>query len=157
MPEEIRIKPHHLVDIVMTLGAGQERYQPHPFGHALNTVAHRVLSDMGTLVQVELGADDICRPCLHNIQGMCDDNIDNSSRPRVPQSKRSWNLRLDRRWCRRLGLRRGDLLTVEEFFRLLRRRAGDIDDIYRELPPDNVASRAENLRRGLDKLLGPGI
>ena len=156
MAGEIRLKPHHLVDIVMALGAGQERFQPHPYGHAVHTVAHRVLGDSGTVMRIELGADDICQPCRHNIQGACDDRIDNSWCPRAPSSKRLWNLRLDRRWCRRLGLRRGDRLTVGEFFRLLRQRAGDLADIYREIPTDRVAIRAENLRRGLDRLLGSG-
>ena len=152
MPDVIRIKPHHLVDILTSLGRGRP-FEPHPYGHAVHIVANCLLAERESMLQMELGADDICAPCLHNVQGRCDDTIDTSFRPKAPASKREWNLRLDRRWCRRLGLSAGDRLTVRQFARLVQERAGDITGIYREEPPDRTADRARNLREGIARFL----
>jgi len=80
------------------------------------------LSPLLVQLRIELGADDICSPCRHNLGGLCDDTIDTSFRPRASQSKREWNLRIDRRWCQRLGLQQDDGLTAREFCLLIRER-----------------------------------
>ena len=108
MCKTILIKPHHFIDIITDFGGGQTRFEPHPYGHAVHTVAERLVGDRDALLEMELGADDICRPCVHNIDGICDDTIDISFRPDAPPSKREYNLLLDRRWCRKLGLAQGD-------------------------------------------------
>lgn len=153
MTDAIRIKPHHVVDIVTAFGAGRETFQPHPYGHAVHTVAERILRDGDVLLEIELGADDICRPCAHNVNGLCDDTIDTSYRPEAPASKREWNLAIDRRWCERLGLAQGDRLTAREFCRRLRDLAGDLTTIYPEVPADMTAQRAARLKLGLRQLL----
>ncbi len=154
-PEAIRIKPHHFIDIVTDLGRGQREFRPHPLGHALHTVARRVLEERDVLLEMDLGADDIGRPCRQNQEGLCRDTIDTSFRPLAPASKREWNLRLDERWCRRLGLRQGERLTTVEFCRRVRDLAGDIADIYREEPCEQWARRAAGLREGLRLFLAP--
>ena len=153
MTEAIRIKPHHFVDIVTAFGAGQSDFRPHPYGHALHAVAGRVLTDPDALLEMELGADDVCAPCRHNVDGLCEDTIDTSFRPDAPPGKRQWNLRIDRRWCRRLGLAQGDRLTAREFCRRLRDRAGDITDIYQEIPAATTAERAKAVQEGLRQFL----
>ena len=153
MSDTIRIKPHHFVDILVSLGTGQRSFKPHPYGHAVHTVSERILADPDVPLEMELGADDICRPCSHNIEGLCDDVIDTSFRPLAPSSKREWNLLLDRRWCERLGLAQGDRLTARRFARLASDRAGDITDIYREIPADRTQVRAANLRKGIEWVL----
>ncbi len=150
----VDMKPHHFVDILTALGEGVTRYEPHPYGHALHTVAARILADPGVRLRIELGADAICRPCRHNVGGLCDDTIDTSYRPQAPGSKREWNLRLDTRWCERLGLAQGDTLTALELCRRIRERAGEIADIYREIPADRTARRQASLRRGVAVYLG---
>jgi len=154
MDELIRVKPHHFIDIVTAFGRGQTTFEPHPYGHAVHTVAERVLREPDVLLEMELGADAICGACSHNVGGLCDDTIDTSFRPEAPPSKREWNLLIDRRWCERLGLAQGDRLTAREFCARLRDRMGDITDIYREVPPDRTASRARHLAAGVDELLG---
>jgi len=155
MSDVIRIKPHHFVDILRALGQGQTTFEPHPYGHDLHTVAHRLMRDRDTLLEMELDDDDICRPCRHNVDGRCDDTIDTSFRPEAPRSKREYNLLIDRRWCRRLGLAPGDRLTAREFCTRLRPLAGDITDIYREIPADRTAQRAAALQAGIEKYLAP--
>jgi len=153
MKDVIRIKPHHFVDIVTSFGAGETMFEPHPYGHAVHTVAARILGTRDLLLEMELGADDICRPCKHNVNGLCDDTIDTSYRPGAPSSKREWNLLIDQRWCERLGIEQGDGLTARQFCERLRERAGDITDIYREIPADRTAERARKLKAGIARFL----
>ena len=149
----IRIKPHHFIDIVRDFGRGQTTFEPHPYGHAVHTVAQAVLDDPDVVLEMELGADDICAPCIHNINGLCDDTFDTSHRPEAPTSKREWNLLIDQRWCERLGLEQGARLSARQFCQLLRDRMGDITPIYREVPPERTAERAGDIARGMDGLL----
>ena len=156
MQHVIRIKPHHFVDILCALGRGRTTFEPHPYGHDLHTVAGRLLDKRDTLLEIQLGADDICRPCTHNVAGRCDDAIDTSFRPHAPPSKHEYNLLIDQRWCRRLGLAQGNRLTARAFCRRLRKRAGDITGVYRENPRDRTAKRADDLHAGIDKFLQTG-
>ena len=153
MEDIIYIKPHHFVDIITSFGAGEVTFEPHPYGHAVHIVAARVLSDRDILLEMELGADDICKPCKHNINGLCDDTIDTSFRPEAPSSKREWNLLIDRRWCERLKIKQGDRLTAKEFCERLRDLSGDITDIYLEVPANLTAERANKLKEGIRKFL----
>jgi hypothetical protein len=105
------------------------------------------------MVQMEFGIDDICAPCVHNTDGVCDDEIDTSFRPDAPKLKREWNLRIDQRWSAALGLNEGDRLTARRFAELLRDGPEDLTDIYREIPADMTAERAANLRKGVDAFL----
>lgn len=149
----ISIKPHHLVDIVTALGEGCTEFEPHPYGHAVHTVAQEILASRDVTVRMEFGADDICGPCCHNVEGRCDDTIDTSFRPRAPTSKREYNLLIDQRWAQRLGVQEGDQLTARAFCLRIRNRAGDITDIYRETPAARTAKRQAKLERGVATFL----
>ena len=149
----IAIKPHHFVDIVTAFGDGRTAFQPHPYGHALHSVAKAILEDRDVNLRIELGADDICLPCRHNIDGQCDDTIDTSFRPAAPESKREWNLIIDRRWCQRLGVQQDDQLTARDLCSRIRDRAGDISDVYREIPSGRTAERQAKLHKGATKFL----
>ena len=154
MCQSILIKPHHFVDILRTLGGEQVQWKPHPYGHDEHGVAARLLADRDVILQVELGADDICKPCIHNVDGCCDDIIDTSFRPQAPRSKQAWNLMIDRRWCRVLGLTPGQRISAKEFCEYHRRHIGQMPEIYQEVPQQRVAARAEQLRRGIVRYLG---
>jgi len=84
---------------------------------------------------------------------VCDDMIDISFRPQAPDSKREYNLLIDGRWSERLGLKQDDRLTAREFCLRIRDRAGDITDIYREMPADRTAARQAKLEKGIAKFL----
>lgn len=154
MPDFIRIKPHHFVDIVTALGDGKTRYSPHPYGHDQHRVAREILGNPDRVLEMELGADDICEPCVHNLAGECDDRIDISFRPDAPVSKKEWNLLIDRRWCKALGLKQGDRLTANDFCILLKcMDRSTIEVVYSEIPPHMKLQKAEKLRAGVDLLL----
>jgi len=154
MSAPIRIKPHHFVDIICDLASGELSFEPHPYGHALHLVTKRILDHPETPLIIELGADDICEPCIHNIDGLCDDTIDTTHRPSAPTSKREYNLLLDERWCARLDLQQDDCLRARPLCERLRDRAKDIGDIYREESAGLTASRARNLRRVIAAFIG---
>jgi hypothetical protein len=149
----IAIKPHHFVDIITAFGEGRTQFEPHPYGHAVHTVAAEILANPNVTLRIELGADSICLPCRHNADGLCDDTIDTSFRPQAPKSKREWNLRIDGRWCERLGLRQDDELTAREFCLRIRERAGEITDIYCEIASERTARRQANLENGVAQFL----
>ena len=154
MKDVIYIKPHHFVDIITSFGAGKAKFEPHPYGHALHIVAEKILDNRDIILEIELGADDICKPCKHNINGLCDDIIDTSFRPKAPPSKREWNLLIDQRWCERLKVKQGDRLTARQLCQRLRDFAGNITDIYREIPLNMTSKKASNLVKGVTAFLG---
>jgi len=149
----VAIKPHHFVDILTSYGAGTVSSEPHPYGHAVHTVAGHILAQRDVELVMELDADDICAPCCHNVDGICDDIIDTSFRPEAPASKREWNLIIDERWCARLGLGPGDRLTAREFCHRLQGLSGDLYDIYREIPAPMTAERHTKLMAGVARFL----
>jgi hypothetical protein len=149
----ITIKPHHFVDILTALGGGRTDFQAHPYGHAVHSVAQALLAHRDVVLCIELGADDICLPCCHNIDGQCDDTIDISFRPQAPRSKRAYNLLIDQRWSARLQLQQGDQLTARELCARIRDSCADISDIYRETPAPRTAERQGKLQRGVAKFL----
>ena len=149
----MRIKPHHFVDIITHYGEGTFSLNPHPYGHAVHTVASQILEDKDIMLIMELGADDICQPCMHNIDGLCDDTIDTSYRPNAPPLKREWNLLIDHRWCERLKIDQGKKMSARELCELIRDNSGDITDIYREIPAHRTAERARKLNDGIRKFL----
>ena len=152
----IRIKPHHFVDVLRFLGRGRTAFEPHPYGHAMHAVARELVENRDSVLAIELGADDVCLPCRHNAGGLCDDTIDTSFRPQAPSSKREYNLRIDRRWCERLGLKPGDRIGARDLCRRLREVGDDLADVYCELPPERTAERAAELRAGVEEYLRPG-
>lgn len=149
----IPIKPHHFVDIIRAFGEGRLAFDPHPYGHNVHGVSRKLLADRDAVLQMELGADEVCRPCIHNVRGACDDVIDTSFRPQAPRSKQEWNLLIDLRWCDALGLADGDRITARQFCERLRQQMDRMADIYREVLPERVAVRAGQLDRGLDRYL----
>jgi hypothetical protein len=142
----ITIKPHHFIDIITSFGTGQRTFEPHPYGHDVHTVSQQILDDGDTLLEMELGADDICKPCIHNIDGSCDDTIDISFRPQAP-------LLIDQRWCERLGISQGNRFSARDFCQRIRDKMGDITDIYREVSADRTKKRQTNLMKGLEYYL----
>ncbi len=153
--QTIAIKPHHFVDIITSFGGGERTFQPHPYGHAVHIISERIFHDHNVLLKIELGADDICGPCIHNISGSCDDTIDNSYRPTAPSSKKEWNLLIDGRWCERIRVKQGDKLSARELVNRLKNYMGDITDIYREIPDDMTKKRAQRLMKGIQFFLQP--
>jgi hypothetical protein len=154
MQHVIRIKPHHFVDIVSDYGLDCHILAPQAYGFALHTVTARVIADPSVFLQMELGADDICKPCCHNNNGCCDDTIDIGDRPTAPTSKMAYNLLVDQRWCQALNLQQDSTLTVTDFCDLLRNPNLDLTSIYPEEPASYIPGKRRAILLGIERLLG---
>ena len=155
LPNLIHIKPLHFVDFITSVGAGKTTWKPTARRNAFYSVAQTLFSNRDLLLEIRLGIDDVCQPCeAHDrTKGICTATIDTSYRPKAPSLMREWDFLIDTRWCQRLKITPGQKLTARQLCERLRDRAGDITDIYREIPADRTAKRASNLKKGIEKFL----
>ena len=160
MQDMIYIRPLHFVDIIRDIGTGRTIFEPDPSGSAVHIVAEKLLNNRDILLEITLDPDDICKPCKHNVTGVCDQAIDRTHRPTAPPLMRDWDLLINQRWCERLEIKQGDRFKARELCERLRDRSGDIRDIYREIidnsaVPDwlSPSRRAINLEKGIKKFL----
>jgi len=157
MNNPIKIKPHHFIDIITSFSADRLVLRPHDYQHDVHSISRAILENRDTLLEIDLGADDICKPCIHNINGVCDDVLDVSNRPKVPPLKREWNLILDTRWCERLKIEPGTIISALEFCKLLEEGANNLLEIYKENERENTIRREAYLKEGLKKYLTSGV
>ena len=144
----MKLRPHHLIDIVTSFGHGQA-FTPHPYGHALHTVAQAVLGDLTIEVEFVIAADDICRPCMHlRPDGRCDDVRKNTN---PPESKQAYNDAMDRRILDYLGMKPGQWMTAGDFLRQVDSRTPGIVGVLTSDEKVRV-SRQEGWTKGLTKL-----
>jgi len=153
----IKIKPHHFIDIITSISADKVILEPHHYQHNVHSISKKILENRNTLLEIDLGDDDICNPCIHNINGICDDLLDISNRPKVPPLKREWNLILDKRWCKRLKVDQGAIISVLEFCELLEDGSNNLLEIYKENNRENTIEREINLKKGLKKYLTSSV
>ncbi len=157
MNKSIKIKPHHFIDIITSFSADKLLLKPHYYKHEVHSVSKAILENRDLVLQIDLGADNICKPCLHNIEGICDDTLDISNRPKVPSLKREWNLILDKRWCKRLKLEQGDRIAVLDFCERLKNGSNNLLEIYKENNKENTFQREINLKKGLQNYITSSI
>ena len=143
----MRLRPHHLLDIVAQYGAGVP-FEPSPYGHAVHTVAENVLADPDVTIEFVVGADDICAPCKHLIEGRCDDVL---SQLDPPIAKQDYNDDLDRRVLAHLGVAEGSVLLFHEFLEVVREHLAGIEQVCTH-PKGDPAERLSRLTSGLTKL-----
>ena len=153
----IRIKPHHFIDVITSFSAKELVIKPHNYQHGVHSITKEIIENRDLILEIELDADDICKPCIHNIEGICDDTLDISIRPKVPSLKREWNLILDKRWCERLNLEQGERITALDFCILLKDNSNNFLEIYEENDKENTVKREINLKIGLQKYLASNV
>ena len=153
----LHIKPHHFIDIITRFGSGKLDFKPHSYGHALHQVARAIIENKDIELEIDLGIDDICRPCRHNVNSLCDDTIDTSYRPRVPSSKHEWNLLIDNRWCKALELNKDQKITIKDLCKRIQESKWNIDKIYVEISHDRNRDRLKNLKKGISRLFQGNI
>jgi len=152
MAKPLRIKPHHLLDIIRDLGAGK-KHEPHPYGHDVHRLARIIRHNPHTVFVLTAEADSICDPCRNLIDSRC---VDTTTSPGKEVSKESWNSLIDGRIFKRLGLEEGAAISALAFCRLASERLGDLYTLYAEVDPEKTAVREKNLTRGLKEYLKAG-
>jgi len=149
--EAMKLRPHHVLDIVTDYGAG-ERLEPHPYGHSLHIVAKTILSDTSTKMQFVVGADAVCQGCKHLLpDGRCDDVIRQVDSNGLPISKQSYNDGLDRRLLDYLGIKPGTVMTIRQYLETVNRKTPGIEKICTH-PKEDEKKRLAHLTAGLVKL-----
>jgi len=143
----MRLRPHHLLDIIAQYGAGTP-FTPSTYGHAVHTVAAAVIADTGLSIEFVVDADDICAPCKHLVAGRCDDVL---SRLDPPILKQDYNDDLDRRVLEYLGMTEGQVMTFAEYLQVVREHLDGIEGVCTH-PGEDAAKRLANLAAGLEKL-----
>ncbi len=143
--EPVKLRPHHLLGILTGYGNG-EKFEPHPYGHALHIIAPMVREHPTLRVKFVVAADDICAPCKHlRPDGTCDDVLSQLS---PPISKQEYNDKLDRRLFAYLNLRSGATMTVRAFCKLVNRRVPGIEKICTH-PKEDEQRRLAGMIKGL--------
>jgi hypothetical protein len=144
----MRLRPHHILDIVSGYGQGAE-FRPHPYGHAQHTVAAAFLSDPELEIELVVGADEICRPCAHlGPGGRCDDVL---RRLDPPVPKQTYNDGLDERLLDYLGLTAPIAMALRKYLEIANSHLPDLAGFCTH-PGENREARLAGLRRGMEQL-----
>lgn len=116
MVECIRIKPHHLLDILKLYGRGIEEFvKDIQFGHDFYKIANEIINLEVSEVIFTRDCDDICEPCKYRMGSKCSDYVsflDN-------YSKDKFNKEIDDKLFKLLGLKEETSYKFEDIFKLL--------------------------------------
>lgn len=143
----MRARPHHLIDIITQYGAGQP-FQPSAYGHAVHTVAAEVIANPDVEIEFGIGADDICAPCIHLVNGRCDDVVGYFD---PPASKHDYNDALDQRLLAFLGMAEGEVMSFRQYLTVLRAHMDGLPELC-AWPGQDPEARLRDLEAGLNKL-----
>lgn len=148
MNQPIKLKPHHILDILRSFGHGRE-FKPHEYGHAVHTVARILIENPRTKIQLINGADEICRPCKHLLlDGTCKDVLHQLE---IPISKQDYNVNLDNTLFPYLELEENCILTFKEYLNILNDKVPGIEEICTH-PKEDKDYRLQGLIKGLQKI-----
>ncbi len=143
----VAMRPHHFVDILRQLGAGRE-FAPSPYGHAVHSVAGALLDRPDTLLLLVNRCDDVCAPCIHNKNGVCDDYLSDRR-----MSKHDFNTALDARLFAHLKLEEAVSLSAMDFAGVLRDRLADPTAVWTDVSGEEARMRLSMMLRGIEKFL----
>jgi hypothetical protein len=144
----MRLRPHHILDIVTGLGRGVE-YAPHPYGHSQHLIASKLLAGQDLKITLVLEGDDVCKGCIHLLRdGKCGDVLAQLS---PSPSKQAYNDVLDCRLFDDLSMEPGMILPFSEFMGAVNRKVPGIEKICTH-PKEDPEERLKGLVSGLMKL-----
>jgi hypothetical protein len=139
------LRPHHILDIITRYGQNIQ-FKPHPYGHALHTIAKKMIDDSNLKIKLIIGADDICQPCKHLLSsGYCSDVLHQLN---PPLSKQDYNDDLDRRLLSYLNLVPETVLTLREYLDVISLNIPGIETVCAH-PKENRKNRLNGLMKGL--------
>lgn len=145
---DLKLRPHHLIDIITGYG-NDVIFKPHPYGHSQYLVAQKILSDLDMRIKLVLGADDICRGCMHLMtNGRCKDVLSQII-PSPP--KQAYNDILDSRLFDHFYLTPGHIISAHKFLEMVNESIPGLEIICTH-PKENPEKRVNGLKNGLTKL-----
>jgi dienelactone hydrolase len=145
----LAMRPHHFIDILRQIGAGQE-FKPSSYGHAVHSVAKALMERPNTTLMFVNRCDAICAPCIHNKNGVCDDYLSDRK-----MSKHDFNTALDARLFQRLQLEEAMAMSAAGFCAILRERFGEPSEIWAHMPAEDAKKRFGMMLKGIETFLRP--
>ena len=109
----IKLRPHHLLDIIRDYGNDIDRKKEHQWGAMLVGVTNELLKDLDQTIELVIGVDSICMPCSRLEEGICEARLGGD------QMMRDYNDPLDRALFDALNLKSGSQMTAMQFLILL--------------------------------------
>ena len=124
--EPIRLRPHHVLDIVAYWEPDDEPgYERAPGQNGVRAVRRMMTEDLDIPAEFGPGPDFICVGCSHLQENdRCDQILTHYGRP-LPMD--DYNDPLDRRVLDYLGMADGDRMTVREFLELVNRNTPGVE------------------------------
>ena len=111
-PKPITIRGHHLFDMLEAIGSGKSSHK------TLGPVARKIRANPKAPLKIVVGVDDICAPCewWDHEKSLCTKSL--KKYPRDNQN----SLTSDKNAIRVLGLKPGDVMDVDDVYRLIEAR-----------------------------------
>ncbi len=141
----LHIRPHHLIDIIRNIGQGRP-VVPHPYGHAQHTITQAILAGTEHEISLLIGADDLCKPCIHlTAEGICEDIL-----PQLEYRvlKQEYNDDLDHRVMEYLGLKENTVVSLATFLDMIEKNMAGLVTICTH-PKEDESSRRFGLKKGI--------
>ncbi|MBN1790597.1 MAG: DUF1284 domain-containing protein [Bacteroidales bacterium] len=141
----LHIRPHHLIDIIRNIGQGRP-VVPHPYGHAQHTITQTILAGTVREISFVIGADDLCKPCIHlTAEGICKDIL-----PQLEYRvlKQEYNDDLDRRVMEYLGLKENATVSLAAFLDMIEKNMAGLVTVCTH-PKEDESSRRFGLEKGI--------
>jgi hypothetical protein len=146
--EELRLRPHHILDIVRNIGHDLPLV-PHEYGHLVHVVTRRIQEDVDAECRLVVANDDICGPCrMLKSDGSCADILPQLTEP---VSKQAYNDALDRRLLSFLGIRENEVMTLRAYLAKVAQRIDEVVPLCTH-PKEDPEYRRVGLIKGLERL-----
>lgn len=143
MSQMIKIRPHHLLDIIRDFGNEVKR-ETHPWGASLASVSQSILLNINQKVEFVMGADSICKTCSKLNGHICEARINNEL------LMRDYNDRLDQALFSALNIAPGSKLPVIEFLRIIKNNI-EVLNLFNS-PSNNPITRKRGTESAFEKL-----
>ncbi len=140
----MKIRIHHFFDIIRDIGIGKEIH-PHPYGHSYHKVAKTILQNPETEVEIVIGADQVCKGCVHLTGTSCNDSI---SHRKDFTSKEKFNDYLDSRIIEICKIDISKTYTIKSLLHFLKKYLENIELIYEGNDDKHTEKRKENVLIG---------
>jgi hypothetical protein len=144
--EAVRLRPHHVLDIVRDFRPDRGDYAPAPGENGVRTVVRMMTQGIDFPAEFVAGPDVICAPCSHlQPNGRCDRVLDQHD---PPERMDDYNDPLDARILAYLALEPGTVMTVRAFLETVNSHLPGIEEVCTH-PTEERADRREGLAGGL--------
>ncbi|ADK81076.1 DUF1284 domain-containing protein [Sediminispirochaeta smaragdinae] len=141
----LRLRPHHILDIVRNIG-NERPIVPHEYGHLLHKVTNKIITDVNVKCMLVIGTDDICGPCrMLTKEGRCLDILHQLERQ---TSKQEYNDNLDKRIMTFLNIEPNSVLKISNYLSSIKQNMNEIVDICTH-PKEDKEYRRNGLIKGL--------